>query len=152
MKSIAKKKVSFKKKQILSSKDSSSSCSSSDDCLNCMEELENSVLDAYISDEDPDFVPTTAEIAQAEADEEKASLEVEESITADKILEELNRDLVVAEELSEAKLAEYLSEDDPDYQPTKAEVELAEKHNQLQNSSCEEEHATDMQRWLNKLM
>ena len=98
-----------------------------------MDELDNSVLDAYISDEDPDFVPTTAEIAQAEADEEKASLEVEESITADKILEELNRDLVVAEELSEAKLAEYLSEDDPDYQEVD-ETENSDDAEEKENS------------------
>ena len=92
------------------------------------------------------LVPTSAEIAQAEADEEKASLEIEESITADKILEDLNRDLVVADELSEAKLAEYLSEEDPDYQPTQVEKELADEHNQLQNSSCDDEPATDLQR------
>ena len=128
-------------------KESTSSGSSSDDCLNCMNELNDSVLDDYISDEDPDFVPTSAEIAQAEADEEKASLEIEESIAADKILEELNRDLVVADELSDAKLAEYLSEEDPDYQPTQVEKELAEEHNQLQNSSCDDEPSTDMHRW-----
>ena len=146
VKSIVKKKVSFKAQQEMFRKDSTSSCSSSDDHLNCMEELNNSALDSYISDEDPDFVPTSAEIAQAEADEEKASLEIEESITADKILEDLNRDLVVADELSEAKLAEYLSEEDPDYQPTQVEKELADEHNQLQNSSCDDESATDLQR------
>ena len=144
VKSIVKKKVSFKAQQEMFRKDSTSSCSSSDDHLNCMEELNNSALDSYISDEDPDFMPTSAEIAQAEADEEKASLEIEESITADKILEELNR--AVAVELSEAKLAEYLSEEDPDYQPTQVEKELADEHNQLQNSSCDDESATDLQR------
>ena len=128
-------------------RDSTSSCSSSDDCLNCVEELNNSVLDAYISDEDPDFVPTSAEIAQAEADEEKAALEIEESIASDKILEDLNRDLVVADELSEAKLAEYLSEEDPDYQPTQVERELAEEHSQLQNSSCDDEPSIGIHRW-----
>ena len=148
VRSITKKKVSFKTREEMFRRDSTSSCSSSDDCLNCVEELNNSVLDAYISDEDPDFVPTSAEIAQAEADEEKAALEIEESIASDKILEDLNRDLVVADELSEAKLAEYLSEEDPDYQPTQVERELAEEHSQLQNSSCDDEPSTGMHRWL----
>jgi len=146
VRSITKKKVSFKTREEMFRRDSTSSCSSSDDCLNCVEELNNSVLDAYISDEDPDFVPTSAEIAQAEADEEKAALEIEESIASDKILEDLNRDLVVADELSEAKLAEYLSEEDPDYQPTQVERELAEEHSQLQNSSCDDEPSTGMHR------
>ena len=86
MRSITKK-VSFKNQQETSRKDSTSSCSSSDDSLNCVEDLNNSVLEAYISDKDPDFVPTSAEIAQAEADEEKASLEIEESIAEIEIAE-----------------------------------------------------------------
>ena len=144
MRSITKK-VSFKNQQETSRKDSTSSCSSSDDSLNCVEDLNNSVLEAYISDKDPDFVPTSAEIAQAEADEEKASLEIEESIAeieesiADKALEQVNKDLVVVDELSEANLAQYLLEEDPDYRPTQVERELAEENNQLQNSSCDDE-------------
>ena len=45
VRSITKKKVSFKTQEEMFRRDSTSSCSSSDDCLNCVEELNNSVLD-----------------------------------------------------------------------------------------------------------
>ena len=140
MKSIAKKKVSFKAQQEVFRRDSTSSSSGCDDSFDYAEELDNSVLD-----KDPDFVPTS-EIVQAEADVDKTSLEIEESIAAEMILSELNRNLEVVDDLRETKLAEYLS-DDRDCQPTQVERELGEEHNQLQNSFCDDELSTDMHRW-----